>query len=191
MTNRRGISRNSDRFHFFGLQVSSLQMVTVMTNLDSVLKSRDVTLPTKVHVVKAMIFPVVMYRCESCTIKKAKHQRICAFELWCWRRLLRVPLTARRSKQSMLKEINPKLSLIGRTDVEAEAPVLWPPDAKRWLIGKDLDSGKIKGKGRREWHRMKWLYSITNSMNTNLGDSEEQGNLECCSTLARKESDMT
>ena len=190
MTNIRGISRNSNRFHFLGLQVPSWQMVTVMTNLDSVLKSRDITLLTKVHVVKAMIFPVVMYRGEICTIKKAEHQRIYAFELWCWRRLLRVPWTARRSNQSMLKENNPKLSLIGRTDVEAEAPMLWPPDAKRWLIGKDLDSGKIKGKTTREWHRMKWLDSITNSMNTNLGDSE-QGNLECCSPLGRKESDMT
>ena len=111
MTNRRGISGNSDRFHFLGLQVPSLQMVTSMTNQYSVLKSRDVTLPTKVHVVKAMIFPVVMYRCESCTIKKPEHQRINAFELWCWRRLLRVPWTARRSNQSMLKEISPKHSL--------------------------------------------------------------------------------
>ena len=82
-----------------------------MTNLDSILKSRDITLPTKVHVVKAMIFPVVRYRCESCTIKKPEHQRINAFELWCWRRLLRVPWTARRSNQSMLKEISPKHSL--------------------------------------------------------------------------------
>ena len=84
-----------------------------MTNLDSLLKTRDATLPTKVHIVKAIVFPVVMYRCESCTIKKAKHQRIDAFELWCWRRLLRVPWTARRSNQSVLKEISPEYSLEG------------------------------------------------------------------------------
>ena len=97
----------------------------VMTNLDSIFKSRDITLPTKVHLVKAMVFPVVMYGCESWTIKKAERRRIDAFELWCWRRLLRVPWTARRSNQSILKEISP-----GRTDVEAETPILWPPHAK-------------------------------------------------------------
>ena len=97
--------------------------------LDSTLKRRDITLPTKIRVVKAMIFPVVMYRCESWSIKKAEHQRIDAFELWCWRRFLRVPWTARRSSQSILKEINPEI-FIGRTDAEAEAPILWPPDAK-------------------------------------------------------------
>ena len=112
-----------------------------MTNLDSVLKSRDITLLTKVHLVKAMVFPVVMYGCESWTIKKAEHQRIDAFELWCWRRLLRVPWAARRSSQLILKEINPEYSLEG-TDAEAEAPVLWPPDAKSTLIGKDPDAGK-------------------------------------------------
>ena len=99
-----------------------------MTNIDSILKSRDITLSTKVHLVKAMVFPVVMYGCESWTIKKAECQRMVASELWCWRRLLRVPWTARRSNQSILKEISPEYS--GRTDVEAETPVLWPPDAK-------------------------------------------------------------
>ena len=99
-----------------------------MTNLDNMLKSRDVTLLTKARLVKAMVFPVVMYGCESCTIKKAEHQRIDAFELWCWRKLLRVLWTARRSNQSILKEISP--GFIGRTDVEAETPILWPPDAK-------------------------------------------------------------
>ena len=107
-----------------------------MTNLDTILKSIDVTLPTKVHGVKAMVFPVVMYRCESWTVKKPEHWRIDAFELWWWRRLLRVPWTARRSSQSILKEIS------GRTDVEAETPMLWPPDVKNWLIGKDPDAGK-------------------------------------------------
>ena len=96
----------------------------VMTNLDSILKSRDITLPTKVHLVKAMVFPVVMYGCESWTVKKAECRKIYGFELWCWRRLLRVPWTARRPNQSILKEI------IGRTDAEAETPILWPPHAK-------------------------------------------------------------
>ena len=96
-----------------------------MTNLNSIFKSRDITLPTKVRLVKAMVFPVVMYGCESWTVKKSEHQRIDAFELWRWRRLLRVPWTARRSSQSILKEI-----FIGRTDVEAETPILWLPDVK-------------------------------------------------------------
>ena len=99
-----------------------------MTTLDSILKSRDITSPTKVRLIKAMVFPIVMYGCESWTIKKAECQRTDAFELWCWRRLLRVPWTARRSNQSILKEINPEF--IGRTDAEAETPILWPRDAK-------------------------------------------------------------
>ena len=98
-----------------------------MIKLDSILKNRDITLSTKVHLVKAVVFPVVMYGCESWTIKKAEHRRIDAFELWCWRRLLRVPWTARRSNQSILKE---SWVFVGRIDVEAETPVLWPPDAK-------------------------------------------------------------
>ena len=102
-----------------------------MTNLDNVLKSRDITLPTKVHLVKAMaFFPVVMYGCESWTIKKAKHQRINAFELWCWRRLLRVPWTARKSNQSILQEISPGYSLEGLMLKLKEAPILWPSDMK-------------------------------------------------------------
>ena len=101
----------------------------VMTNLDRILKSRDITLSTKVHLVKAMVFTVVMYGCEIWTIKKAEHQRIDAFELWCWKRLLRVPWTTRRSNQSILKEISPGV-FIGRTDAEAETPILWSPDAK-------------------------------------------------------------
>ena len=102
-----------------------------MTNLDSILKIRDIPLPTKVHRVKAMVFPVVMYGCESCTIKKAERRRIDVFELWCGRRLLRVPWTARRSNQSILKEISPfGDQFIGRTDVEAKMAILWPPDAK-------------------------------------------------------------
>ena len=100
----------------------------VMTNLDSIFKRRDIILPTKVRLVKAMVFPVVMYGCESWTVKKAERQRIDAFELWCWRRLLRVPWTARRSNQSILKEISPGCSL--KRHAKAETPVLWPPHAK-------------------------------------------------------------
>ena len=140
MANRYG---NSDRLYFGGAP-KSLQMVTAamklkdaclllgrkaMTNLDSILKSRDITWPTKVHLIKAMVFPVVVYGCESWTIKKAECQRIDAFELWCWRRLLRVSWTARRSNQSILKEISPEYSLEG-LDAEAETPILWPPDVK-------------------------------------------------------------
>ena len=113
----------------------------VMTNLDSILKSRDITLPTKVHLVKAIVFPVVMYGYESWPIKKAEHRRIDAFELWCWRRLLRVPWPARRSNQSILKEISPEKFIV-RTDAEAETLILWPPVAKSWLIGKDPDAEK-------------------------------------------------
>ena len=113
----------------------------VMTNLDSILKSRGITLSTKVCLVKAMVFPVVMYGCESWTLKKAECWRIDAFELWCWRRLLRVPWTAGRSNQSILKG-NQSWVFIGRTDAEAEALILWPPDAKSWLIWKDPDAGK-------------------------------------------------
>ena len=124
----------------------------VMTNPDSIFKSRDITLPTKVHVVKAMVFPVVMYGCESWTVEKAEHRRIDSFELWCWRRLLRVPWTARRSNQSILKEISPGCSLEGLM-LKAETPILWPPHAKIWCIGKDSHAGRDWGqeeKGKTE-----------------------------------------
>ena len=111
----------------------------VMTNLDGTFKSRDITLPTKVHLVKAMVFPIVMYGCESWTVKKADCRRIDAFELWCWRRLLKVSWTPRRSNQT---KGNQSWVFIGRTDVESEPPLLWPPDGKNWLIWKDPDSGK-------------------------------------------------
>ena len=114
-----------------------------VTNRDSILKSRDITLPSKVCLLKAMVFPVVMYRCECWTVKKAESWRTDTFELWCWRRLLRVPWTA-RSNQSILKEINPP-KFIGRTDAETEAPILWPPDAKSQLTGKDPDARKDWG----------------------------------------------
>ena len=140
----------------------------VMTNLDNTLKSRDITLPTKVHLVKAVVFPVVMYGCESWTVKKAEHQRIDAFELWCWRRLLRVPWTA-RTFQSVNPKGNQLWTFIGRTDSEAETPILWPPDAKNWLIGKDPDAGK-------DWRREKgttedgWLDGITDLMDMSLSE---------------------
>ena len=118
-----------------------------MTNLDSILRSRDITMLTKVCLVKAMVVPVVMYGCEIWTVKKAEHWRIDAFEPWCWRRLLRVPWTARRSNRSILQEISPEYSLEG-LDVEAETPILCPPDAKR-LIWKDPDAGKDWGQGEK------------------------------------------
>ena len=127
----------------------------VMTNLDSILKSRDVTLPTKVHLVKAMVFPVVMYGCESWAVKKAERWRIDAFELWCWRRLLRVPWTARRSNQSILKEISPEYSLEGLMPK--------PPDVKNWLIGKDPDAGKDwrqEEKGMTENEMVGWYHRL-------------------------------
>ena len=124
----------------------------VMTYLDSILKSRDITLSTKVHLVKAMVFPVAMYGCESWTVKKAEHWRIDAFELWCWRRLLRVPWTSRRSRV-----------FIGRTDAEAETPILWPPHVKSWLTGKDPDAGRDWGqeeKGTTEDEMVGWHHQL-------------------------------
>ena len=136
----------------------------IMTNLDSILKSRDITLPTKVHIVKAIVFPVIMYGCESWTIKKAMCQRTDVFELWCWRRLLRVPRTARRSDQSTLKERNQPWVFTGRTDAEAEAPILWPPDAKSWLSGEDPDAGKDcrqEEKGMTEDEVVGWHHQLS------------------------------
>ena len=133
----------------------------VMTNLDSILKSRDITLPTKVCLVKAMVFPVVMYGCESWTIKKAECQRIGTFELWCWRRLLRVPTTARRSNQSILKEISPWCSLEGlMLKLKLQ---LWSPDAKNWVLRNDPDAGKDwrqEEKGMTENEMVGWNHRL-------------------------------
>ena len=141
----------------------------VMTNLDSIFKNRDITLPTKVHLVKAMVFPVVMYGCESWTVKKAERQRIDAFELWCWRRLLRVPWTARRSNQSILKEISPGCSLEGmmlKLKLQYSGQLVQRVNS----LEKTLMLGGIGGRRRRGRQRMRWLDGITNLMDKNLGE---------------------
>ena len=144
----------------------------VMTNLDSILKSRDVTLPTKVRLVKAMVFPVVMYGCESWTIKKAECRRIDVFELWCWRRLLRVPWTARRSNQSILKEISPEYALEGlmlKLKLQYFSHLMWRTDS----LENTLMLGKIEGRRRRGQMRMRWLDGIIDSMNMSLSKLRE------------------
>ena len=144
----------------------------VMTNLDSMFKSRDITLPTKVHQVKAVVFPVVMYGHESWTIKKAECRRIDAFELWCWRRLLRVPWTARRSNQSILKESNPGISLEGmmlKVKLQYLGHLMWIVDS----LEKTLMLGGIGGRRRRGWPRMRWLDGITDSMDVSLIELRE------------------
>ena len=143
-----------------------------MTNLDSILKSRDITLPTKVRLVKAMVFPVVMYGCESWTIKKAEPWRIDALKQWCWRRLLRVSWTARRSNQSILKEINPEYSLEGlmlKLKLQYFGHLMWRTDS----LEKTLMLEKIEGGRRRGWQRMRWLYGITDSMDMSLSKLRE------------------
>ena len=166
-----------------------------MTNLDSVLKSRDITLTTKVHIVKAMVFPVGMYGCESCTIKKAEHQRINAFEFWCRRRLLRVPWTGRRSKQSVLKEVNSEYSglLFWMLKLQYFGHLM---QRAKWLFSleKILMSGKTGDKRRRGQKRMRWSDSITDPMDVDLsklGDSKGQGSLVHYSPWGCKESDTT
>ena len=184
MANRWGNSGNSVRLLFWGAQ-KSLQMLIaaeikrhsllgrkLMTNLDSILKSRNITLPTKVRLVKAMVFPVVMYGCESWTVKKAERGRIDAFELWCWRSLLRVPWTARRSNQSILKEISPGCSLEGLTlklKLQYFGHLMRTADS----FEKTLMLGKIEGRRRRGRQRMRWLDGITDTMDVGLGELRE------------------
>ena len=181
MGNRWGNSGNSVRLYFLSSKITAdgdcsheirrrlLLGRKVMTNLDSIFKSRDISLPTKVHLVKAMVFPVVMYGCESWTVKKAEDWRIDAFELWCWRRLLRVPWTARRSNQSILKEISPGISFEGimlKLKLQYFGHLMRRVDS----LEKTLMLGGIGGRRRRGWQRMRWLNGITDSMHMSLGE---------------------
>ena len=187
MVNRWGNNGNSDRLIFLSSKITAdddcshevkrclLLGRKVMTNLDSIFKSRDITLPTKVYLVIAMVFPVVMYGCESWTWKNAEHWRINAFKLWCWRRL-EGPLDWKE-----IKPVNPKGNKFwlfsGKTDAEAETPILWPPDVKNWLE-MTLMLGKIEGR-RRGWQRIKWLDGITKSLDMSFSKFWE-------SVMARK-----
>ena len=181
MGNRWGNSGNSGRLCFLGSRISVdgdcsheikrrlLLGRKVMTNLDNIFKSRDITLPTKVHLVKAMVFPVVMYGCEGWTVKKAEHWRIVSSELWCWRRLLRVPWPARRSNQSFLKEISPGISLEGlmlKLKLQYFGHFMWGVNS----LEKTLMLGGIGGRRRRGRQRMRWLDGITDSMDVSLSE---------------------
>ena len=166
----------------------------VMTNIDNILKSRDITLPTNVYLLKAMVFPVVMYGCESWSTKKAECQGIDAFELWCWRRLLESPLACKE-----IQPVHPKGDqswvFIGKTDVEAETQILWPPDAKSWLIWKDPDVGKDwrqEGKGTTEDEMVGWHHQLNgHGFDWTPGVGDGWGGLVCFSSWGRKESDKT
>ena len=184
MANRWGNNGNRGWLYFLGSKITAdgdcsheikrclLLGRKVMSNLDSILKSRDITLPTKVRLVKAMVFPVVMYGCESWTVKKAEQRRIEAFELWCWRRLLRVPCTARRSNQSILKEISPGCSLAGmmlKLKLQYFGHLMQRADS----LEKTLMLGGIGGRRRRGRQRMRRLDGITNSMDVSLSELRE------------------
>ena len=201
MANRWRKCGNSLRFHFLVFKINAdsdcsheikrclLFGNKTMTKLDSGLKSRDITLPAKFRMAKAMVFPVVMYGCESWTIKKAECQRIDAFELWCWRRLLRVPLTA-RSKQSILKEINSEYSLEGlMLKLKLQSFGYLMQRANKLGKKKTLMLGKIEGKRRRGRQRMRWLDGITDSIDmslSKLGDSNGLRSLACCNSWGCK-----
>ena len=185
MVNRWGNSGNGGWLYFSGSKITAdgncsheiekrlLLGRKVMTNLESILKSRDITLPTKVHLVKAMVFPVVMCGCESWTIQIAGHRRTDAFELWCWRRLLRVPWTARRPNQSILKQMSPGCSLEGlmlKLKLQYFGHLMWKADS----FERTLMLGKVEGRRRRgQRQRMKWLDGITDSMDMSLGKLQE------------------
>ena len=184
MGNRRGNSGNSVRLYFLGSKITAdgdcsheikrrlLLGRKVMTNLDSIFKSRDITLPTKVRLVKAMVFPVVLYGCEGWTVKTAEWRRIDVFELWCWRRLLRVPWTARRSNQSIRKDISPGISLEGmmlKLKLQYFHHLMRRVDS----LEKPLMLGGIGGRRRRGRQRMRWLYGITDSMDVSLSELRE------------------
>ena len=166
----------------------------VMTNLDNILKSRDITFPTKVHLVKAMVFPVVMYECESWTMKKAEHCQTDAFELWCWRRLLRVPWTSRRSNQSILKEISPGCSLEGlmlRLKLQYFGHLMWRVDSleKTLMLG---GIGRQEEKGPAEVEMAGWHHRLDgHEFEWIPGVGDRQGGLACCNSWGRKESDTT
>ena len=205
MSNRWGNSGNSDRLYFWGSNITAdgdcsheikrhlLLGRKVMNNLNSLLKSRDITLPTKVHLVKAMVFPVVMYGYESWIIRKAECWGIDAFELWYWRRLLRVPWTTRRSNQSILKEISPEYALEGwmlKLKLQHFVQVICRADS----FEKTLMLGKTEGRRRRGRQRMRWLDSITNSVgmsSSTLGVGDRQWGLACCSPWGQEDLDMT
>ena len=195
MANRWGNSGNGGRLYFRGAP-KSVQMVTAAMKLKDGCslegKSRNVTLPTKVCLVKAMVFPVVMYGYESWTIKKAECQRIDVFELWCWRRLLRVPWT---DIQPVHPKGNQTWIFIGRTDVETETPILWPPDAKNCLLRKDPDAGKDWGqeeKGTREDEMVGWHHPLNrHEFGWTPGIGDGQRSLACCSSWGRKVLDKT
>ena len=200
MAHRWGNNGNSDRLYFLGLKITadadcSHEITPWKKSYDQPrlhIKKQRHYFDDKSLLVKAMVFLVVVYGCESWTIKKAEHWRIDAFELWCWRRLLRVPWTARRSNQCFLKEISPEYSL--RTDAEAETPILWPPDVKNWLMWKDPDTGKDwrHEKGTTEDETAGWHHQLDRQeFEQALGVGDGQGSLVCCSPWGRKESDTT